>query len=70
VATKTSGKCGNCGESVTLEPDSNGGLRWYHSVEGSGNGDDFAAYCADGGTITLAADDGAAVDDTEDEGGN
>lgn len=23
-------KCANCGEAITLEPDSNGGERWYH----------------------------------------
>ena len=23
-------KCANCGKAITLEPDANGGERWYH----------------------------------------
>lgn len=35
-------KCANCGATISLEPDANGGMRWV-----SGEGADESTTCAD-----------------------
>jgi hypothetical protein len=45
-------KCANCGKAITLEPDANGGERWYHVHKGS----ELQINCADkGGTAKTVA---------------
>lgn len=60
-------KCANCGKAVVLEPDANGGLRFWHKVKGTGTGEELSAYCADGGTIVLAEKAGKAEAEDDDQ---
>lgn len=63
-------KCDNCGKAISLEPDSNGGQRWYHRVEGDG-GDGLNVNCADkGGTSKTTATPANKADKATSEGSN
>lgn len=61
-------KCANCGEALSLEPDANGGYRYY-----SGEGADASTTCSTGDAVNkahvLAVKAPAKAKDSDDEGG-
>lgn len=58
---ETKGKCANCGKAITLEPDANGGERWYHEGD--------QVRCEGGRTSATPAAKAAADEKSDDEKG-